>query len=139
MNFEDMLAKAMANNKPRKKPSEEEHQLQCACVKAFRYQFPKYALSLFAVPNGGQRNAVVAAKLKAEGVLAGVSDLLFLEACGPFHGLAIELKTPKGVQSKAQKEWQEYIESRGWKYVVIRSVDEFMMEVKGYLKLSIEH
>ncbi len=44
-----------------------EHRLQCACVRWFAYQHPELKGTLFAVPNGGQRNAIVAAKLKAEG------------------------------------------------------------------------
>ena len=42
---------------------EQEHNIQVACVNWFRYQFNN--LLIYAVPNGGQRNAVVAAKLKA--------------------------------------------------------------------------
>ena len=53
-----------------------EHRLQCACVRWFAYQHPELKGTLFAVPNGGQRNALVAAKLKDEGVTAGVADLL---------------------------------------------------------------
>ena len=53
-----------------------EHRLQCACVRWFRYQYPHHASLLFAVPNGGRRDAVTGARLKAEGVVAGVADLL---------------------------------------------------------------
>ena len=129
-----MLDRAIAQNKPRRRPRELEHNLQVACVKWFRMQYAPYARSLFAVPNGGQRNAVVAAKLKAEGVLPGVADLLLLEANFEYRGLAIELKTKEGVQSKYQKEWQKYIESRGWMYVVVRSVDEFIKVVTEYIE-----
>lgn len=52
-----------------------EHNLQTACVRWFRYQYPKDII--LAVPNGGSRdNKKEAARLKAEGVLAGVSDLI---------------------------------------------------------------
>ncbi len=47
---------------------------------------------LFAIPNGGHRNKHVALKLKEEGVLAGVLDLLFPEARGGYFGLWIEMK-----------------------------------------------
>jgi len=40
------------------------------------------ARKIFAIPNGGHRNVVVAGKLKAEGVRAGVPDLCFPEARG---------------------------------------------------------
>ena len=58
---------------------DEEHRLQSACVRWFRYQFPALAHSLFAVPNGGRRDAATGARLKDEGVLAGVSDLVLLQ------------------------------------------------------------
>lgn len=49
---------------------------------------------LYAVPNGGQRNKIVAAKLKAQGVRAGVPDIQLDVARHGFHGLRIELKRP---------------------------------------------
>ena len=132
--FSEMLAKAMSEKKPRRKPRELEHQLQVACVKWFRLRYPQFAKSLFAVPNGGWRNEAVAAKLKAEGVLAGVADLLLLEANWEYRGLAIELKTQEGRQSKAQEEWQRYITGRGWEYVIVRSVEQFIEVVEEYME-----
>lgn len=52
-----------------------EHELQKSCVKWFRLQYPEYTNLLFAIPNGGKRNAREAARLKAEGVTPGVPDL----------------------------------------------------------------
>ena len=37
----------------------------------------------------------------------------------------IELKNAKGKQSKEQILWQELLESQGFTYVVIRSLEEF--------------
>ena len=53
-----------------------EHRLQCTCVRWFGYQYPELSALLFAVPNGGRRDPVTGARLKAEGVVAGVSDLI---------------------------------------------------------------
>ena len=64
---------------------EHEHNLQIACVRWFRLQYPKHLI--YAIPNGGRRNVAVAAKLKAEGVLPGVPDLHIPVAKGGFHGL----------------------------------------------------
>lgn len=110
-----------------------ESDIQIACVRWFRYRFPRYARLLFAVPNGGARNAVTASILKAEGVVAGVADLLLLVPSKGFHGLAIEMKRPTGRQSVSQREWQEDVTREGYRYAVCRSVTDFMDEVERYL------
>lgn len=114
----------------------EESQIQSACVKWFRYQFPVYARLLFAVPNGGARNRVTAAILKGEGVVAGVADLLLLVPRGGYHGLAIEMKTKTGHQSDSQKAWQRAVESQGYRYSLCRSLVEFRRLVDEYLSGS---
>lgn len=119
--------------KPRKHPSDEEHRLQCACVRWFRNRYPQFSHNLFAVPNGGKRDKVTAAKLKAEGALAGVADLILLKSNSRHGALLIEMKTLTGRQTDAQREWQWLIEADGYRYVVCRSVDDFIREVDGYL------
>jgi hypothetical protein len=114
-------------------PRDLEHRLQCACVRWFRLAYPQHHHNLFAVPNGGYRTPSTAAKIKAEGALPGVSDLILLIARGDYHGLLIELKTDKGRQSEAQREWQRLIEADGYKYVVVRSIEEFIKVVEAYL------
>lgn len=110
-----------------------ESDIQIACVRWFRYQHPSVAPLLFAVPNGGARNAVTASILKAEGVVAGVADLLLLVPSGGWHGLAIEMKTPTGRQSESQRAWQRAVEGQGYRYAVCRSVEGFIETVEGYL------
>ena len=121
---------------PRKRPSWEEHRIQCTCVQWFRYQYPQYAPLLFAVPNGGQRNAITAAKLKAEGVVPGVADLLLLIPNHQFHGLCIEIKTRKGRQSDKQKAWQAIIQKTGYQYQVTRNFEEFKQLIEEYLQTT---
>ena len=128
--------------------NKEEHNIQAACVRWFNLQWPEYRGLLFAVPNGGARSKATAGKLKAEGVVAGVSDLILLvpgfiiselkdgylaKEC---HALCIEMKTAKGRQSPEQHEWQAKVEGEGYKYAVVRSLDEFMAVVNGYLQQS---
>ncbi len=129
------LVEHQRRNKTRKRPDDEEHRLQCACVNWFRLQYPDHASALFAVPNGGRRDRVSGAKLKAEGVLPGVSDLILLLPRGRHHGLLIEMKTERGKQSQAQRDWQRDMVHRGYKYMVIRSIDEFIDRVTDYLLL----
>ena len=111
----------------------EEHNIQVSCVQWFRYAHNSLSPLLFAVPNGGQRNVVVAAKLKAEGVVAGVSDLLLLLPNNDYHALCIEMKSYKGRQTENQKAWQKEVEKQGYKYAVCRSLDEFMNTINNYL------
>jgi len=111
----------------------EESQIQIACVRWFYYQHRDLEGLLFAVPNGGRRGKVEAGIMKAEGVYAGVADLLLLVPRGPFHGLAIEMKTAKGRLSDSQKEWAKKVLKQGYEYVVCRSVDDFIEQVEYYL------
>ena len=129
------LVEHQRRNKTRKRPDDEEHRIQCACVNWFRLQDPDHASALFAVPNGGRRDRVSGAKLKAEGVLPGVSDLILLVPRDWCHGLLIEMKTAKGKQSPAQKEWQHDMERRGYRYIVCHSFDEFREHIDDYMLL----
>lgn len=119
----------------RKKPADEEHRLQVQCVEWFFKLSPYRNLPLFAVPNGGRRDAVTGAKMKAEGVVAGVADLILLVPSRSleYHSLCIEIKTLKGRQSDSQKEWQKKAEANGSKYVVCRSFEQFKQIIKEYL------
>ena len=110
-----------------------ESNLQKSCVRWFRLQYPKLASLLFAVPNGGARNAITGAILKAEGVTKGVADLLLLVPTKHHHALCVEMKTPKGRQSENQKHWQRAVEAQGYYYAIVRSLDEFVELVRWYL------
>ena len=111
-----------------------EDKLQAECVRWFRYQYPHY--TLFAIPNGGQRNAVTGATLKKTGTLAGVADLfLMVDKWGQimYNGLFIEMKTGKNKQTASQIEFQKKAEGGGYKYAVCRSFDEFQTVINNYL------
>lgn len=81
---------------------------------------------LYAIPNGGARNKIVAAKLKAQGVRAGVLDISLDVARHGFHGLRIELKRPAnkvlghraGVLSSEQQARIEDLVADGYKVAV---------------------
>ena len=135
MTFDELMAAHKQAAKTRKRPSEEEHRIQCECVKYFALQYPSLRGRLFAGPNGGRRDEKTAAKLKAEGVVAGVADLILLKSNRDYGALLIEMKTLKGRQRDSQKAWQNIVCADGeYKYVVCRSFDDFKREVDDYLK-----
>lgn len=112
-----------------------ESRIQQDCVRWFRLQYAGLWNLLFAVPNGGWRGRVEASIMKAEGVTAGVADLLLLCPNGVYHGLCIEMKTgEKGSkQSQSQIAWMQAVTSVGYKYVVCRSFDQFKDAITEYL------
>jgi hypothetical protein len=99
-----------------------ESQIQINCVKWFRLTHPEPKYLIFAVPNGGNRNAITGAILKAEGVRSVVPDLIIMSA-GVI--LFVEMKQPKGTQNPNQKDFQKIVEGMGFKYFICKSFDEF--------------
>ena len=67
----------------------------------------------YAVPNGGKRDAITAARLKAEGVKSGVPDVCWPVPFGRFAGLYIELKIAGGQVSSSQEEWHRNLREVG--------------------------
>jgi len=76
----------------------------------------------FHVPNGGRRDARTGARLKREGVKAGVPDFMIV-ARGSVCGF-IELKTEKGRLSEAQREWRDWCWDNHVLYAACRSLPE---------------
>ena len=112
----------------------DEHILQCEYVKMFRLFYSHLKKLLFAIPNGGARTITTGAMLKKEGVLAGVADLFFVYPNADFHGLFIEMKTATGKQTPSQKEFEKTVTEQQYRYIVCRSVQEFMTEIKKYIR-----
>lgn len=152
MSYADIWKKAQAEQagaKERKPQRHEESRLQESCVTWFRLQYPKLALLLFAVPNGGRRThrtivragrvitySPEAKQMKKEGVTAGVADLILLKPSGGYASLCIEMKTTEkgSEQRESQKMWQQAAEEAGNKYVVCRTLEGFISVVNDYLK-----
>jgi hypothetical protein len=112
-----------------------ESKLQIAMVKWFNFFYPKRYL--MAIPNGGNRSPITGAILKAEGVRAGVADLFLMEAVAPYNGLWIEVKLEKGRQSDKQKEFEQIATDKGYKYIIVRTMDQFRDGINDYLQNKI--
>ena len=132
MTYEEMI-KLASKAKSRKKPTNDEHKMQCACVKWFRLEYPKLKDMLFAVPNAARRSARNGEYMKDEGMLPGVADLILLKSNRFYGALCVEMKKPGKYQRPVQKEWQKECEAAGNKYVVCRSLDVFMKVITDYL------
>ena len=129
----------------------EESNLQIQCVTSFRARYPQYAMLLTHPINEGSghtsRDRMRQGIHKAEGAVAGVADLLFfmpaeyrrpvpadgIEWTIPYNGLGIEFKTQKGRQSQEQKDFQKMFEAAGYKYIIVRSREEFDNEMDDYI------
>lgn len=76
---------------------------------------------IFSVPNEG-KSATEQMYKKATGMLSGVSDLICIN-----NGkiLFIECKDETGKQRENQMKFQKKIESNGYKYYLVRTLEEF--------------
>jgi hypothetical protein len=104
-----------------------EHEEQRQLVMWFRQTYSP--VRIFAIPNGGYRSKSAAAKLKVEGVSAGIPDLFI-----PAFRLWIEMKRVKGGRlSPDQKDWIEYLQSNGYICFVCNGADDAKLKIKQYL------
>jgi len=117
-----------------KPPSE--HDEQKNLFKRYRLmlgRFPELILA-YACPNGGQRNKIVATRLKAEGVKPGVPDIHIPIARGEYSGLWIELKRLKGSSfQENQKFWLNELNKYGAFAVMCKGAEEALKITEMYL------
>ena len=116
----------------------EEHDEQVALIQWSEYALPAHPelALLYAIPNGGKRSRAVAAKLKAEGVKAGVLDLCLPVPRGTFHGLYIEMKRRHGgVLSADQTYWRDQLSAQGYQTYVCKGWESARDAIIQYLAL----
>jgi hypothetical protein len=121
-----------------------EHQIAVAFMSWWALSCRRLGLDermLFAIPNGGHRHPAVAAKLKAEGVRAGVSDYFLAVPLGLKHGLFLELKAggpgiKKGRPTKEQIEFGNQVEARLYDFRVAYGTNEAIEAVAQYLGIK---
>jgi hypothetical protein len=101
--------------------TEHAHQVALFCWAAqSTRKYPELNL-MFAVPNGGERNIIVASRLKAEGVKSGVSDIMLPVARCGFSGLFLEMKKPGGKESDNQKAFGASVVKEGYTYACCKN------------------
>ena len=83
-----------------------------------RLRWPELAL-MHHIPNGGSRNRIEAARLKAQGVKPGVPDIFLPVARKGRHGLYIELKRRVGGRvSPEQKQMILELTKQGYRAII---------------------
>jgi hypothetical protein len=115
-----------------------EHNEQCALFQWVEYSkgvIPELN-NIFAIPNGGQRHVVVAMKLKAEGVRAGIPDIFLAFPWGGWSGLFIEMKAGKNRTSPAQNEWIMRLQQANYMVVVCYSFEQAKQNILDYLEVK---
>jgi hypothetical protein len=98
-----------------------EFKLQSQCFLHHWNNYPEERGLLFTVNNNAS-DSYQGAVMKAMGVVAGVSDMVYLH---PDGAMLLEFKTPKGRQNDRQVWWQGQVEKAGYRYIIIRSFDDF--------------
>ena len=119
-----------------------EAKIQAECVTWLWNERPETRGLYFCVPNENTQSVyetkrqqmISGSKRKAMGLVSGVSDTLLLISRHGYHGLCIEFKSEVGHQSEAQQIWQRNVEGQGYKYVIVRSLEEFVNVITEYLE-----
>jgi hypothetical protein len=108
-----------------------EHQEQVAFIQWFRRTYPD--VRIFAIPNGEARSQSAGARLKAEGVSAGVPDLFI-----PAWNTWIEMKRSDGGRiSPKQKDWWDYLSGIDHQVFVCAGADIAKEVAKKVYKLTL--
>ena len=100
---------------------------------------------MHAIPNGGRRDAITAARMKAEGVKSGVPDIFLpwpkvdsridnKESVG-VHGLYIEMKIKGGKISDNQKRFIDYLNNNNYKVVICYNWQSAIESIESYLNV----
>jgi len=109
-----------------------EQDLQRACVKWFKIQYPN--ILIFHPANGGFRTKIEAAIMKGIGVMPGIPDLVICHNNGESGALFVEMKSGNGKLSDKQKEVIKWLRSNKYECEVCNSLDDFINIVNIYIK-----
>ncbi len=105
---------------------------QAIVVARARNNYPD--LLIYAIPNGGPRDMKTAVRLKSEGVLAGMPDIVIARKRREYGALYIEMKHQKqGALSKSQKDVHEALRREGYRVETCHGADAAWQTIQEYL------
>lgn len=122
----------------RAKPVDREGLEQAALMKEIELRLPEVFELIYHVPNGGHRHKATAAKLKGQGVKAGIPDLVLPMARGGYFGLYLEFKAtpPNDAEvSTSQHACIRRLNAQGYLAIVCRGHFDAMEQIRAYLRL----
>ena len=107
-----------------------EDKLQSAVVRYIQYKYPKvkYCSSIA----GAYISSAAQRRIVRNGYVRGKNDLDIYEARGGYFALMLELKE-KAYPTKAQKEWINAMNERGYCALITRGIDETIEVIDEYL------
>jgi hypothetical protein len=120
----------------KKQPKDSEHYQQSLLFQwaaAAKAEYPELEW-LFAIPNGGLRNVVVAMQLKREGVKKGVPDIMLPVANGNYYGAFIEMKFGKNKMTPEQIAFKAHCEQHGYFFACCYSWVEARYALVQYIE-----
>ena len=92
---------------------------------------------MYHIPNEGKRSAAMGARLKAEGLKAGVPDVCLPTAHGGYIGLYIEMKVKPNKPTEHQKQWLRDLREAGHFTAVCYSWEEAKNLIEEYIRLPL--
>jgi hypothetical protein len=98
-----------------------EAEMQADIFQQIWNNYPQTRRLIFHCPNGGSRNKIEAVRLRAQGVVKGIPDLIGLGLNGMF---GIELKIPGGIVSTDQKTVHSIWKEHGYRVYVCWSFEQ---------------
>ncbi|WP_336334643.1 VRR-NUC domain-containing protein [Pseudomonas putida] len=122
----------------RAKPIDREGQEQAVLMAELKLRYPEVYKLIYHVPNGGHRVKAVAAKLKGQGVKAGVPDLVLPMARGGYFGLYIEFKAKPPYDAPVSASQDAYLQqliAQGYLAIVCRGSIDAVEAIRSYLLL----
>ena len=105
-----------------KKPLATEHALQCSLIDYLDLT-ARPNVYYFAIPNAGKRTPYAGAQMRAEGLRAGVADLIFMLPDGRCCWLELK-RSPRQKQSIEQNYFEEICKLLDHPYAVAHTFDE---------------
>lgn len=99
-------------------------------------KYPELDL-MYHVPNEGKRSAATGARLKAEGLKAGVPDVCLPTAHGGYIGLYIEMKVKPNKPTEQQKQWLRDLREAGHFTAICYTWEEAKDLIEEYIRLPL--